>query len=124
MSFESILGKIVNECGGGYCVALMERDGIPIVQVATRGNAANPIGDDLSAAGAEFGRILGDINKASDALGGGALSEVVINLARFRLIFEEVDEGVILVLALSPDGNLGKSRYLMRRCLPEIREEL
>jgi hypothetical protein len=29
-----------------------------------------------------------------------------------------------LVLAMGPEGNLGKSRYLMRRYEREIREEL
>jgi predicted regulator of Ras-like GTPase activity (Roadblock/LC7/MglB family) len=124
MSFEITLNKIVSECGGGLCAALMEADGIPIVQVAARESAPNPLGNDLSAAGAEFGRILGEINKASDSLAGGGLSEVVIRLVRFVLIFQEVDEGIVLVLALSPDGNLGKARYLMRRYLSEIRDEL
>ncbi len=61
---------------------------------------------------------------ASDALGGGLVNEVVVNLTRFTLIFREVDEDVVLVLALTPDGNIGKSRYLTRRYLRAIREEL
>ena len=69
-------------------------------------------------------RILGDIHKASDSLGGGLLNEVVISLSRFTLVFREVGEDVVLVLAIGPDGNLGKSRYLMRRYEREIREEL
>lgn len=124
MSFENILRKIVADCGGGLSVALMGSDGIPIVQVQQVRGPANPLGDDLSIAGVEFGRILGEIGKASDSLGGGTLSEVVINLARFKLIFREIDDDVMLVLALMPDGNLGKARYLIRRHLIEIREEL
>lgn len=124
MSFESILEKILTECGGGLGIALMGSDGIPIVQVMPKQRQANPLGDDLSVAGAEFGRILGDIHKASDSLGGGLLNQVVVEFGRFTLIFREVDDDVVLVLALAPDGNLGKSRYLMRKCLRELREEL
>jgi predicted regulator of Ras-like GTPase activity (Roadblock/LC7/MglB family) len=124
VSFESILQKIVSDCGGGLGVALMGSDGIPIVQVMASEPDVNPLGDDLSIAGAEFGRILGDIHKASDALGGGFVNEVVMELSRFTLLFREVDEDVMLVLALSPEGNIGKSRYLTRKYLRAIREEL
>jgi hypothetical protein len=34
-----------------------------------------------------------------------------------------VDDDYFIVLALLPDGNLGKARYLIRRHLPAIREE-
>ena len=124
MSFESILEGIVNNCGGGLGAALMERDGIPIVQVQASQPQGSPLGEDLSAAGAEFGRILGEIHKASDSLAGGALSEVIVSLARFILLFREVDSDVVLVVALRPDGNIGKARYLMRRHLHEICDEL
>ena len=124
MSFESALQTIVGECGGGIGAALMESDGITIVQVRNEAEPQSPLGADLSVAGAEFGRILGELRKASDSLGGGAVSETVIHLARFTLIFRSVDDDVILVLALQPDGNLGKARYLIRRHLIEIREQL
>ena len=124
MSFESILEQVVSNCGGGLGIALMGNDGIPIVQVMAVEPDKNPLGDDLSVAGAEFGRILGDIHKASDSLAGGLLNEVVVELGRFTLIFREVEEDVMLVLALTPDGNIGKARYLMRRHLRDIRDEL
>ena len=72
----------------------------------------------------EFGRILGDMTKASDSLGTGPVREAVLSLARATLIFHAVDEDLILVLALRPDGNLGKARYLIRRNLPQLRAEL
>jgi predicted regulator of Ras-like GTPase activity (Roadblock/LC7/MglB family) len=124
MSFDNILQALVNGCGGGLNAALMQYDGIPITQVQADGLVDNPLGGDLSTAGAEFGRILGEIHKASSSLGGGAVAEVVVKLSRFILIFREVDEDVVLVLALRPDGNLGKARYLMRRHLSEILDEL
>ena len=124
MSFERILQKIIDGSRHTLGVALMGSDGIPIVHLTGDRQAEDALGDDLSSAGAEFGRIIGDIHKASDSLGGGLINEVVISLSRFTLVFREVAEDVVLVLAMGPEGNLGKSRYLMRRYEREIREEL
>ena len=124
MSFETVLQKIVDGCGSAIGAALMGNDGIPIVHVRAENQIENQLGDDLSAAGAEFGRILGDIHKASDSLGGGLMNEVVISLSRFTLIFREIADDVMLVLAIGPEGNIGKSRFMMRRFERELRDEL
>jgi predicted regulator of Ras-like GTPase activity (Roadblock/LC7/MglB family) len=124
MSFRSILGSILSETRCGLGIALMGTDGIPIEQVQGGAAARAVLGDDVGTAGAEFGRILDQIRKAADVLGGGAIQETVVSLTRFSLIFRAVDEELFVVLALGPDGNLGKARYLIRRHLAEIREEL
>ena len=122
MSFSDLLAKIVEECGGGIGVALMGVDGIPIQQVMASEPAVALDAEDVSAAGVEFGRILDEIGKASDSLGGGALGETVVRLARFTLIFHVVDAENFLVLAIAPDGNLGKARYLIRSQLHALRD--
>ena len=124
MSFESILQKILEGNDDAIGIELMGNDGIPIVHVSGDHSIESPLGEDLGSAGAEFGRILGDIHKASDALGGGLVNEVVISLSRFTLLFREIADDVVLVLALGPEGNLGKSRYRMRRYEREIPDEL
>jgi len=124
MSFQPILRSIVDECGGGLGIALMGPDGIPIDQTLAATASARDFEDELGAAGVEFGRILEEMGKASDALGGGAVSEATVALARFTLILRVVDEESFVVLALRPDGNLGKARYLIRRHLPRLRAEL
>lgn len=105
----------------------MGLDGIPVAQVSRRddGDAGgDPLEGDVTSAGIEFGRILADMTKASDSLGTGLLREAVVSLARVTLVFHTVDDELMLVLALRPDGNLGKARYLIRRNLLEIRAEL
>jgi predicted regulator of Ras-like GTPase activity (Roadblock/LC7/MglB family) len=123
MSFESILKEILEGCGGGLGIALMGSDGIPILQLTAPGDG-NPLGDEIGTAGVEFARILSEIQKASDALNAGPMSETLINLAAFQLLFRSVDDDVILVLAIAHDGNPGKARYLVRRHLVSLREEL
>jgi predicted regulator of Ras-like GTPase activity (Roadblock/LC7/MglB family) len=124
MSFASLLQEIVENCGGGIGAALMGNDGIPIEEVQAGPAPDGPLRDDIGTAGVEFGRILEEIRKASDALAGGALVETVVTLARFTLVFRAVDDDTFLVLVLGPDGNLGKARYLIRRQLLAIRREL
>lgn len=124
MSFDSILQSIADDCKGVIGIALMENDGIAIAQVQGAAGARGPLSVDITSAGIEFGRIIADVAKAADALGGGEASETVVSLARFSLVFHRVDADMVLVLALAPDGNLGKARYLIRRNLVAIRHEL
>jgi predicted regulator of Ras-like GTPase activity (Roadblock/LC7/MglB family) len=126
MSFEAILQSIVDECGGGRSAALMGLDGIAIAEArASSGvDRDDPLEGDVTSAGVEFGRILGEMRKASDALGAGNVREAVLSLDRATIVFHGVDEDLVLVVALRPDGNLGKARYLIRRGLVDIRAEL
>ena len=126
MSFEKILQTIVDECGGGRSVALMDLDGITVAEArATAGvDADDPLAGDVTIAGVEFGRIFAELTKASDSLGTGSVRESVFSLARATLIFHMVDDDLVLALSLRPDGNLGKARYLIRRNLAGIRAEL
>jgi len=125
MSFERILQTIVDDCGGGFGAALMGLDGIAITQVvASDPPADDPLEGDVTTAGVEFGRILADVTKASDSLATGHMREAVISLDRVNLVFHTIDDDLVLVLALSTDGNLGKARYLIRRYAVDVRAEL
>jgi predicted regulator of Ras-like GTPase activity (Roadblock/LC7/MglB family) len=125
MSFEPTLQKMVKDCPGALGIALMGSDGIPVEEVTPeRSNAELDGSEIVGGAGVEFGRLLDEMRKASDALGGGRLEESIVSLARFTLLFRSVDDELFVVVALAPDGNLGKARYLVRRHLLELREQL
>ena len=124
MNFETILRTIVEGCGGGIGAALMGNDGIPIDQFEADRRADADDDFEVDTAGVEFGRILEDIRKAFDALSGGLVEETIIRGARFSLVFRTVDEENFLIVAVEPDGNLGKARYLIRRHLLALRSEL
>ena len=124
MSFDSILQDILGDCPGALALALMESDGIPIAQAQAPVSVGDPLGGDIGAAGVEFSRILGDVTKAGDSLGGGAVRETVVTLERLTLIFHYVEDDILVVCALSPEANLGKARYLIRRSVVAIRQEL
>ena len=130
MSFASVLRTIVNECGGGVGAALLGSDGIAIEQVeatalpASFAGDASAVADEVAALGVEFGRILDEARKAADSLGGGSVEEACLSMTRFWVLLRAVGDEAFLVLVLAPDGNLGKARFLMRRHLAELREQL
>mgnify|MGYP003406783696 CR=1 FL=1 len=124
MSFEPTLQKMIDACPGALGVALMGSDGIAVAESQAPDPDLSVLDGEVGAAGIEFGRILDEVRKASDALSGGRLEEVVVGLARFTLVFRAVDDELFLVVALAPGGNLGKARFLMRRHLLELREQL
>ena len=124
MNFEPTLRKMIDGVSGALGIALMGSDGIPISEL--QAETAGAAGEEALAgsAGVEFGRVLDEIRKAADGLGAGRLEEVVVGLARCWLLLRAVDDELFLVAALDPRGNLGKARFLMRRHLLELREQL
>jgi predicted regulator of Ras-like GTPase activity (Roadblock/LC7/MglB family) len=122
MSFESILGQVLNECPGALGVALMGSDGIPIAQVAV--SSPQDLGDDVSLLGIEFGRILDEARKAASAASAGGVLELAVQTERCHVVIHALDRETFLVLALAPEGNVGKGRYLLRRYQLALREEL
>ena len=123
MAFGSLLRDIVDGCRGGLGAALLGYDGMPIEEVVSP-SAPETLSEELSTAGVEFGRILAEIRKASDALAGGALLDVTVRLSRMSFVFCGVDDETFVAVAVAPDGNTGQARYLIRRQLPALRAEL
>jgi predicted regulator of Ras-like GTPase activity (Roadblock/LC7/MglB family) len=128
MNFEPVLRRMIDGVSGAIGIALMGSDGIPVVEVRAQG-AASGVSDaegegEAGAAGVEFGRVLEEIRKGADALGAGRLEEVMIGLAGHWLLFRTVDEELFLVAVLEPRANLGKARFLMRRHLLALQEQL
>jgi len=119
MSFEAILRGIVSACPGCVGVALMGTDGIPIAEVGGAGES-----DEVTLLGVEFERVLDEARKVAATVNGGELEELVIAMARTQVVMRAVDRETIFVLALEPSGNLGKARYLLRRHVLDVREQL
>lgn len=122
MSFDLILQAILEDCGHGLGVALMGSDGIPIDQVEVAGAASLDI--DPVALGVEFGRILSETRKAADAVAAGELEELSVRATHFWLVLRMIDDENFLLLALAPEGNIGKARFVLRRHAASIRAEL
>lgn len=122
MSFETILQAIVSNCPGAVGVTLMGSDGIAIAQSLRAG--AEQHEDTVSVMGVEFGRVLDETRKASDAVEGGMLDELAVRMGRYWVALRTLDAETYLVLVLEADANIGKGRYLLRRHSLALRDQL
>ncbi len=123
MSFDAILTEILEASPGCHGVALMGIDGISISQATAQRDDVD-LDEVVSVMGVEFGRVLEEARKATDSVEGGSLEELYVRMGRYQLAIRGVDAETYLVMVLSVDGNAGKGRYLMRRHLLALRDEL
>jgi predicted regulator of Ras-like GTPase activity (Roadblock/LC7/MglB family) len=129
-SFSSILLTIADQAGDALGAALMGSDGIPIEQVeATRlpdsfTGDVHALQEEIGAIGVEFGRILDEARKASDSVGAGGIEELVVRTGRFWVLVRSIDEDTFVTVVLTPNANVGKARFLVRRWEGSLREQL
>ncbi len=117
--FQDALREIVDKTEGGLAGLIMDSEGIA---VETYARAGAPF--DITTIGIEFGVVLGSIKRAAESLEAGRTSEVAINTDKIVTIIRTLNDNYFLAIALRPDGNLGKGRYLMRTAAPKLLAEL
>ena len=117
--FRQALRDIVDQTEGGVAGLIMDSEGIA---VETYARDDSPI--DITTIGIEFGVILASIKRATDSLDAGSPREVAIATDKIITIIRTLGDSYFLALAIRPDGNLGKGRFLMRRAVPSLLAEL
>src|SRR5574341_1366487 len=71
----------------------------------------------------EFSGIINQIRQAAEMLQTGKVSEVSINTERILTIARLLTPEYFVVLALKPEGNYGKGRYVLRVAAPKLQAE-
>lgn len=117
--FQEHLKKLVENVEGGTAAILMGFDGIAVDSYTL--DAVKP---DIQTVGMEFSFVLTQIRKAAEALGTGAVEETTIRSGSMLLVMRVLTTEYFLALALTPDGNFGKGRYLLRLFAPKFLAEL
>ncbi len=117
--FAEILKKVVDNVDGGLGAVIMGLDGIP-VETYTR----PPDRVDINTVGMEFSFILTQVRRAADSLKVGNFEELSVKAERLLLVTRMVSPQYFLAVALSPEGNYGKCRYLMRLASPKLVAQL
>lgn len=117
--FKEPLQKIVDGVEGGIAGLVMGFDGIAVDSYTRHGQ---PV--DINTVGMEFSYILTQVRKAADLLDIGAINEIAIKAEKLTIVIRALSRDYFVALALGPDGNFGKGRYLMRVVAPKLQAEL
>ena len=120
MSFREHLEQVCRNVDGAVACSLMGVDGIEVdthVQVD---------GDDLDVKSllVEYSGVLRSAREAAEAHAAGGVAEIAISTDRLLAVVRTVTPEYFMVVALAPDGNYGKARYLLRVTAPRLRSEL
>jgi predicted regulator of Ras-like GTPase activity (Roadblock/LC7/MglB family) len=116
--FKDRLKNAVDNVQGGEAVILMGFDGIPVDSYEAG------TGLDIETVGMEFSVVLKEVRKAADMLESGQANEMTVRTDKLAAVLRVVNDGYFLAMALSPEGNVGKAKYLLRVLGPDLSEDL
>ena len=117
--FKEALRDLVEKTDGGIAGLVMDSEGIALESYA-KADASF----DINTVGIEFGVVLGSIKRAAESLEAGAACEVAIGTDKMITLIRVLGDQYFLALAMRPDGNMGKGRFLMRTTAPKLIAEL
>jgi predicted regulator of Ras-like GTPase activity (Roadblock/LC7/MglB family) len=117
--FAETLKKVVDNVDGGIAAVIMGLDGIP-VETYTRLNDRV----DVNTVAMEFSFILTQVRKAGDSLQVGSLEELSVKAQRLMLVCRMLSPQYFVAIAMAPEGNFGKARYLVRLATPALVAQL
>ena len=113
--FAETLRKVVDNVEGGIAAVLMGLDGIPVDSYIRQTNSV-----DVTTVGMEFSFILAQVRKAGDSLQVGGLEELSVKAQRLLLVCRMISPQYFIAVAIQPEGNFGKARYLARLATPAL----
>jgi len=119
MGFREHLEEVVSRVDGALGCTLMGVDGIEVETHLTE--AAGP---DLRTLLVEYSTLLRLAREAAQAHQAGDLKELTIQTGGVLTVARLVTPEYFLAVALQPEGNFGKARYLLRITAPKLEAEL
>lgn len=120
MSFLTHLESVVNNVEGALACSVMGFDGISVETHHKEG-----LEDvELQSTWVEFANVLSQVKSAAEVLKTGEVAELSINTERLITLMRMVSPEYFLVLAMKPEGNYGKGRYVLRVTAPRVKAEL
>jgi predicted regulator of Ras-like GTPase activity (Roadblock/LC7/MglB family) len=117
--FKEALEAIMERTEGSIGALIMGTDGIAVEKVmGHEGRDAN-----LDVAAAEFTSLIRNAQRTGNDTGLGSLRELVVNLESATFIMRLFSRDYFVVLALKPDGNLGRGRFELRKAELQLARE-
>lgn len=117
--FGDILRECVDGAAGAQGACLMGYDGIA-VETYTRPDASV----DPGTLGMELSVLIKDARTAVGQLEGGTAREIAFQADKLTIVVRLLNDNYFAVLAMAPDGNFGKGRFLLRLAAPKLIQAL
>lgn len=119
MVFKDILRQTLERTEGALGALIMGMDGIAVEKyLLEAGRDAN-----LDVAAAEFNQLLRSAQRAGKTMGYGALNELVVTLEQMKFVMRLLSDDYFIVLAIEPDGNLGRARFELHKAGLDLARE-
>src|ERR1700730_5594103 len=117
--FKEALQAIVEKTDGSLGALVMGADGLSVEKFFTdEGNESN-----LDVAAAEFTSLIRSASRSGNDLDLGELRELVVALGSVTFVMRLFNRDYFVVLALQPEGNLGRGRYELRKAELQLAKE-
>ena len=117
--FAETLKKVVDNVEGGIAAVIMGLDGIPVETYVRQSDRV-----DVNTVAMEFSFILTQVRKAGESLSVGNLEELVVKAQRLFLVCRMISPQYFVAIAMAPEGNFGKARFLARLASPVLVAQL
>ena len=117
MIFEEVLKDIALGTDGVQGAVIMGMDGIAIGEHIVDPSCS------IQTVGIEYANAIKSIQNASESLSAGKVQEVLINTQSNLFILRLITDEYFIALALSPEANHGRARYLVRIAVPKLAGE-
>ena len=125
-TFRSRLQRICEGVDGVLVATLMGIDGLPVEQVSTM-PTANGTGDihvELDALLVEYSGLIGQAQLSAEIFAAGGLEELSISSERLTTLIRVLTPEYFVAVALRPEANRGRARYLLRVHADALVDEL
>ncbi|AKF06165.1 roadblock/LC7 domain-containing protein [Sandaracinus amylolyticus] len=119
--FQEVLKDVVDRTEGGIAGLVMGFDGITVDSYVSP-EAAGVL--EVETVGMEYSVILKEIRKAAEMLDAGAAREVAIQAERLTTVIRLINDEYFVALAMKPEGNYGKARFLLRTSASKLAADL
>jgi predicted regulator of Ras-like GTPase activity (Roadblock/LC7/MglB family) len=117
--FKEMLESIIERTEGSLGALIMGTDGIAVESVVGEaGKEAN-----LDIAAAEFTSLVRNAQRTTNDTGLGSLRELVISLDKAVIAIRLLSREYFVLLAISPEGNLGRGRFELRKAELQLAKE-
>ncbi len=118
MDFNRVVTDMTESVPGAMVAVIMASDGIALAEYATPESTL-----DVQLLGVEYTSVLAEIKKAAEVLQSGRIEEITVCAESLTLIVRLISDEYYVAIAIAPEGNYGKARYVVRITAPKLAEE-